>query len=240
MSQQQNVTSPSELNGIVNIPGANAGNTQPGMTSEHLNDEDGCTAMAHHQQTDQTGTNVGTLETSSDVAGDEENDTVTDQVGATEALRQQDRDSRLQASDNYVEDHGILEVANNTETTGTVFEPCLSCGFVPNEDRPMLEEHARHDVSCPTIQNEIEAQFIDIQSRKQEMFGENVEWLRLKEWLLCKACNRSHSTVVIGPCQHFCLCQVCSEMESCCPTCSGAIIHRVHAQTEYETTNAAQ
>ena len=33
----------------------------------------------------------------------------------------------------------------------------------------MLEQHAKYDVNCPSIQDDIKAQFIDIQSRKQEV-----------------------------------------------------------------------
>ena len=52
------------------------------------------------------------------------------------------------------------------------FFRCNSCGFdrSPEEEDPLLEQHARYDVSCPVIQDDIKAQFIDIKSRKREVF----------------------------------------------------------------------
>ena len=48
---------------------------------------------------------------------------------------------------------------------------CHSCGFNnlnDNDDLP-LEHHAKFNISCPNIQNDLDAEFIDLKSKKPEV-----------------------------------------------------------------------
>lgn len=89
------------------------------------------------------------------------------------------------------------------------------------------EWHAVSNYSCPHLQQYYEREYKDLKAAKLQVFGEQQEHLRLKEWLLCKSCSMNCSNILLFPCQHMCLCVECAQKVSVCPSCGIHVLNMI-------------
>lgn len=80
---------------------------------------------------------------------------------------------------------------------------------------------------CKQLDQELRVVLSEISKRKEYLISEALQ--SQAEQRLCVICAEREKTVVLLPCRHLCLCDVCSSYDSMvnCPLCRKDIDHKI-------------
>src|SRR5690606_39011001 len=80
---------------------------------------------------------------------------------------------------------------------------------------------------CNVLESELKLSLAAVTKRKEYII--NHELQNQTEQRLCVVCVERDKSVVLLPCRHMCLCEVCSNYSTmvACPLCRKSIVHRI-------------